>query len=387
MGFWSKLFGKSVDVTAPVATASPARPVVVVAFRELTKPDPLRGFSPDRGYAYIWPFSQEPQVGQWAVAPGTDGPATVIVGAIGLPSSARGMELKQLSQLIAPEAVQRARDEAAAAVSAPVRGWNDNLREVERGQAWGPVEVDDEHNHRDQVARIFHSLGYTEGGITFQKARLLPEARDRVRVEVLGEAVGYVGSDHASMVSNSVARIGQGNVAVIGARIWATAEDGTWRSRVTLEHGASGRERDHRAERLAAERHEQEQAEKAEARQTRERERAAKQERESAARAAGSFDDEHWSTRKTLIAQLKKEGRSAEAVTLLERCVTAAEAEAGIRGGVPEQWPTTQLGMILRANKDSTAELALLERYAAACGDGPLPDRIAAHLERARGSR
>lgn len=362
--------------------------MVVVAFRELGSPDPLRNFSPEHGYAYLWPFPQEPQVGQWAIAPGIDGPASVVVGAIGLPASARGMVLKPLSQLISPQAVQRVREEAAAAASAPVRGWNDNLREVERGQAWGPIEVDDEHRHRAQVARIFHHLGYTEGGVTFQRARLVPEGRGRVRVEVMGEPVGYVAADAAPMVSNSVARIGKGNVAVIGARIWATAEDGTWRSRVTLEHGASGPERDNRAERLATERYEAERAAtaaaKAEVRQAREQEKAAKLELEASARAAGSFDDEHWTTRKPVVAELKKQGDLGEAAALLERCVTAAEAEAGVRGGVPEQWPTTQLGMILRANKDAAAELALLERYATACGTTPIPDRIAAHLARVR---
>lgn len=390
MGFWGKLFGKTDGTAAPVAAAGPAERVVVVAFRELGAPDPLRNFSPDHGYAYVWPFAQEPRVGQWAVAPGMDGAASVVVGAIGLPASARGMALKPLSQLIAPAAVQRVRDEATAAASAPARGGNDDLHEVERGQAWGPIEVDDEHNHRSQVARIFHSLGYTEGGVTFQIARLLPEGRGRVRVEVMGEPVGYVGADKAAMVSNSVARIGKGNVAVIGARIWATAEGGTWRSRVTLEHGAAGRERDHYAERIAAERYEAERAAaaaaKVEARQAREQEKAAKEELEAAALDAGSFDGAHWSTRKPVVTQLKKEGNSEEAAALLTRCVTAAEAEAGVRGGVPEQWPTTQLGMILRGNKDSAAELALLERYAAACGTAPVPDRIAAHLDRARGN-
>lgn len=387
MGFWSKLFGKTEGTAVPVATGGPAQRVVVVAFREPGTPDPLRNFSPEHGYAYLWPFSQEPRVGQWAVAPGMDGPASVVVGAIGLPASARGMVLKPLSRLISPEAVERVREEAAAAASAPVRGWNDNLREVERGQSWGPIEVDDEHRHRAQVARIFNALGYTEGGVTFQRARLIPEGRSRVQVEVLGEPVGYVGAEEAPMVSNSVARIGAGNVAVIGARIWATSEDGTWRSRITLEHGASGRERDHRAERLAAERREAERAAaavaKAEVRQRREQEEAAKQEMEASAYVAGSFDGEHWTTRKPVVTELKK-ANHGDAAALLERCVTAAEAEAGVRGGVPDQWPTTQLGMILRGNKDTAAELALLERYATACGTTPIPDRIAAHLNRAR---
>lgn len=391
MGFWSNLFGKTgtTATTESVATTGPAQRVVVVAFRELGTRDPLRNFSPDHGYAYLWPFSQEPRIGQWAVAPGKDGPASVVVGAIGLPASARGITLKPLSQLISPEAVTQVREEAAAAERAPVRGWNDDLREVERGQAWGPIEVDDEHRHRAQVARIFHSLGYIEGGVTFQRARLVQEGRGQVRVEVLGEPVGYVGAEEAPMVSNSIARIGAGSVAVIGARIWATSEDGTWRSRVTLEHGASGRERDNRAERLAAERHEAERASaaaaKVQARQAREQEQAAKEELEVAARAAGSFDGEHWTTRKPVVAELKERGGSDEAAAILERCVAAAEAEAGVRGGVPEQWPTTQLGMILRANKDTAAELAVLERYAAACGAAPIPDRIATHLARARG--
>ena len=390
MGFWSRLFGKGETTTsaAPVVTGGRAPRVVVVAFRDLGAPDPLRNFSPEGGYAYLWPFEPEPRVGQWAVAPGMDGPASVVVGAIGLPASARGLTLKPLTRLIAPDAVQRARDEAAAAASAPVRGWTDGLREVERGQAWDSIEVDGEHNHRKQVARIFHALGYTEGGVTFQKARLIPEGRGRVRVEVMGEPVGYVGADEAPMVSNSVARIGKGNVAVIGARIWATIEDGTWRSRVTLEHGTSGRERDHRAERLAADRYEAERAAtaaaKAEARRAREQEKAAKHELETAAREAGSFDGEHWSTRKAAVAALKKQGESGQAAALLGQCVAAAEAEAGIRGGVPEQWPTTQLGMILRGNKDTAGELALFERYAAACGDAPIPDRIAGHLDRVR---
>ncbi|MGV8968328.1 MAG: hypothetical protein ACOH2F_18850 [Cellulomonas sp.] len=310
------------------------------------------------------------------------------MGAIGLPASARGLELKPLSQLISPERVKRVREEMQAAASAPVRGWNDNWCEVERGQAWGAVEVDDEHRHRAQVSRIFHALGYTEGGVTFQRARLIPEGRGRVRVEVLGEPVGYVAADDAPMVSNSVARIGAGNVAVIDARIWATSEDGTWRSRVTLEHGASGRERDNRAQRLAAERYEAERAAdsaaKSEARQAREQAKSAKQGDEATARAAGSFDGEHWTTRKPVVAELTKNGNRDEAAALLERCVTAAEAEADARGHVPEQWPTTQLGMILRAKGDTDAELTLLERYAAACGTAPIPDRIAAHLDRAR---
>lgn len=269
-------------------------------------------------------------------------------------------------------------------------GRDDSVQEVSRGERWGAIEVDGEHLHRAQVARVFTKIGYTEGGVTVQKARLIPESGRRVRVEVLDEPVGYVSESHAEMVANSCARIPFGSVAVIDARIWATPEDGVWRSRVTLEHGAAteSRERDFREERVQAERYEAEReaaaAEKEAARRLREQERAAKQEHEALAREAGSFDGEHWTTRKLLVPELKKLGRTDEASALLERCVDAAEAEARVRCGIPEQWPTTQLGMIIRDRKDSVAELALLERYASACGDSPVPDRISAHLNRAR---
>ncbi|MCM3533986.1 hypothetical protein M3693_07080 [Cellulosimicrobium funkei] len=269
-------------------------------------------------------------------------------------------------------------------------GRDDSLQEVSRGERWGAIEVDGEHLHRAQVARVFTKIGYTEGGVTVQKARLIPESGRRVRVEVLGEPVGYVGESHAEMVANSCARIPFGSVAVIDARIWATPEDGVWRSRVTLEHGAAtgSRERDFREERAQAERYEAEReavaAEKEAARRLREQERAAKQKHEAQAREAGSFDGEHWTTRKLLVPELKKLGRTDDASAMLERCVDAAEAEANVRGEAPEQWPTTQLGMILRGQKDVAAELELLERYASACGEAPVPDRIAAHLNRAR---
>lgn len=72
MGIVKRLLRKA---TAPTT-------VVTVAFRDLDAKDPLANFSPEYGYAYLWPFSVQPQVGDWAVAPGIDGPAPVIVGAL-----------------------------------------------------------------------------------------------------------------------------------------------------------------------------------------------------------------------------------------------------------------------------------------------------------------
>ena len=84
-------------------------PVVTVAFRDLATKAPLANFSADHGYAYLWPFPETPRVGDWAVAPGLDGPALVVVGSLGLPASARGETLKPLLKRVPAEAVARVR--------------------------------------------------------------------------------------------------------------------------------------------------------------------------------------------------------------------------------------------------------------------------------------
>lgn len=84
--------------------------VVTVAFRDLDAKDPLANFSPEYGYAYLWPFSIPPQVGDWAVAAGVDGPTTVVVGALGAPASARALELKSLLKQIPTTDVAQARE-------------------------------------------------------------------------------------------------------------------------------------------------------------------------------------------------------------------------------------------------------------------------------------
>ena len=88
MGILRRLFGRDSSLSAAVSQEDPTRQpepasVVMVAFRDLESRAPLANFSPEWGYAYLWPFADEPQVGDWAVAPGLDGPATVIVGMVG----------------------------------------------------------------------------------------------------------------------------------------------------------------------------------------------------------------------------------------------------------------------------------------------------------------
>jgi len=86
--------------------------------------DALDNFNPDYGYAYIWPWAEAPTVGRWAIAPGIDGPATVVVGAIGASSTALAYDLKALIRLIPQVEVDRAR----AASQATVHRWLDSAR-------------------------------------------------------------------------------------------------------------------------------------------------------------------------------------------------------------------------------------------------------------------
>lgn len=83
--------------------------VVTVTFRDLIHNDPLKYFSLENGYAYLWPFETPPQVGDWAIAPGNDGPATVIVGALGSRPLPDNLRLVTLSSIVPTDVVAKAR--------------------------------------------------------------------------------------------------------------------------------------------------------------------------------------------------------------------------------------------------------------------------------------
>lgn len=141
------------SVSTPKAATKPADPatVVSVAFRDLDARYPLRNFSSEHGYAYVWPFREAPRVGQWAIADGWSGPATVIVGSIGLPQHARGMELKSLHRLIPAAEVSAAQAER----DAPALAWLDLAR-----QATGLPVADPAS---DKVPRGFRALPPAQG--------------------------------------------------------------------------------------------------------------------------------------------------------------------------------------------------------------------------------
>lgn len=276
-----------------------------------------------------------------------------------------------------------------------VQGYNDNLVEVRRGERWEEVlEVSGESQFRRSFQRIFTTLGRPEGGVTFQDARLTITRGGPVAVQIMGEVVGYLSEDedyYVGTVKRSLARLGRGEVAVIHARIWARLDQaGLWRARVSLAHniGKGEREEDFREDRLAAERWEAEKAEKAAAQEAARAEKAAvreaKQKLEADATAAGTFDGAHVSQHQATATALKAEGKIDELEALLAKCVDAAEAESAVRGVVPPQWPALQLSIIYREREDYASEVAVLERFATACGDQPIPTRMANNLAKAR---
>lgn len=287
---------------------------------------------------------------------------------------------------------EHANDGRAPAVEHTAQGFHDKLTEVRFGERWpGVLEVSGEREFRRSFQKIFSTLGRAEGGVTFQDARMTLTQGGLVAVQVMGEIVGYLDEEDdqfVAKVKRELARIRRGEVAVIHARIWAISDQaGLWRARVSLAHdiGKDDREEDFRADRLDAERRADEEAAAYEAaRAEREAQREAKAKREADAIAAGSFDGAHVAQHQATVTALKAAGETDELAALLVKCVDAAEAEALVRGVLPVQWPTTQLSMIYRARGDYAAEVDVLERYAAACGESVVPTRIANNLAKAR---
>ncbi len=99
---------------------------------------------------------------------------------------------------------------------------------------------------------------------------------------------------------------------------------------------------------------------------------------------AGDVDGKDWREHCEYIADLEREGRLDEARTLLAKCVTAAEGQAQIWGTQPDKWPTEHLSSMLRKMKDLAADLAVLERYVAACGEKDAPEKMVKRLESVR---
>lgn len=84
------------------------------------------------------------------------------------------------------------------------------------------------------------------------------------------------------------------------------------------------------------------------------------------------------------IKQLRRDGEDEEARSLLMECIDATERDAKANGWPPAPWYTEQAAIILRKRGDLAAEVALLERFIAACPDGRPQVSIAERLVKAR---
>ncbi len=261
------------------------------------------------------------------------------------------------------------------------------LQPVSIGAGWSDIEVAGESYHRNEVSRVFVGLGRPEGGVTMQYAFLVPEPtnqydRNAVKVIVTGQHVGYVPAELSRRVASACKTLAPGQVAAVPARIWARADGGTWRARVTLSFsGETEPEQDYAEQRRAEEARD---AQRADAIAQKSAEREARENAKVARKAAGEVRGEYWQTWKPAIAELKRQQRLDEAQAFLVECSDAANRESLISGDAPDSWPAEQLSAVLRRMGSRSGELATLEEYVATCGDRKVPDSVTAKLAKAR---
>lgn len=245
---------------------------------------------------------------------------------------------------------------------------NANLRLL-GGPGWEDLEVAGESYHSKEIARLFRSWGLTEGGVTMRVATLVPEPTNRydknaVKVLVEGALVGYVPASDAARIKVHCARVPRGSFAACSARIWAKSAGGDWPARVTLAFsGSSEPERDFGAEEAS---------------------RRETEHRWGASQAVGKVRGAWWGQQRGAIAELKRQGRLDEALSLVDECASAAERVAVALGERPDPWAAEQQSIILRKLKDPERELAALENYARACDSFGVPDKLGERLNRAR---
>lgn len=107
------------------------------------------------------------------------------------------------------------------------------------------------------------------------------------------------------------------------------------------------------------------------------------------ARVAGHVRGRHYVDWVPTLDQMRREKRDDEALALLHEIITAAEKVAAVVGREPAPGYTERAAVIYRRRKDYAAEIALIERWEAACppenrGPGATQGRLAKRLAEAR---
>jgi hypothetical protein len=318
-------------------TAAPRTTVVVVRFADPGRRDPLANFSPQHGYAYLWPFAERPQIGQWAIAQGLDGPTTVVVGAIGLPSHARGMELKNLLRLVPDSEVEKAQ----VARDASVHEWLNAARRAAGLPTTGPV--------RTKAPPGFDPLPPVEG------------AADANTASSYGQ-VWWHAYKQAEMLGRDPDEIAAFKRI---ARGWYALH----------EQGA-------RKEQLAAVSRAAESIDLTTA--IRNVDKRSRGEVKSMLFAGKPLWD--WLR---FVEELGRQGRDDQALELVGALITAAEQEARVSGREPAPAYTERAAIIYRKRRDYLAEIAVIERWERACppqrrGPGATQEKLAKRLVKAR---
>lgn len=117
---------------------------------------------------------------------------------------------------------------------------------------------------------------------------------------------------------------------------------------------------------------------------TRRKENLAEGGSKAAVERAGDVRGMHYVERAPEIHALKRQGMYSEALALILECVDAAERVALLTGMDPAPAYSTYAAIEYRRQKDYAREVAILERYVAACPPGRGDKRVAERLEKAR---
>ena len=101
----------------------------------------------------------------------------------------------------------------------------------------------------------------------------------------------------------------------------------------------------------------------------------------------GFVEGKHFTEHVERVKQLKRKGQHNKAIKLLQKLVTATEAESKDSGGSSgvAPWYYEQLALIYRKEKRYGDEVAILERYdRQPKAPGATPAKLAKRLKRAR---
>ncbi len=253
------------------------------------------------------------------------------------------------------------------------------------------AEVSYEKEHRDAIAAAFAEARIPLGNAleTTAVLREIPRPGAQftpVAVYVGGRLIGLVGALYADAVRALLREPHFAGMAVaVRCRIYAR-ETPSWTARATLgpyeavvaslddtQSAAEGRANEMimaelREERIAA---------------------GGAEARAQTERLVHGRDFVEWVER---IRQLRRDRNDDEALVLLMECIEAAERDAKANGWQPPSWYTEQAAIILRKQGNLAGEVALLERFLAACpADRPQVDiserliKARAKLSRAKG--